>query len=94
MTVVWQALARRDMEKIHAHIAHYADAIHAYDTLAAIRTQANDLANHPHRGRTGPKPGTRFIVVAVRGVTYRVTYRVRGQRVVILRVRDTQQQGA
>lgn len=94
MTVVWRALALRDLRKIYAHIAHHADPIHGYDTLAAIRTQANSLANFPHRGRAGEKPGTRFIIVTVRDITYRVTYRVRGQSVIILRVRDTRQQGA
>jgi hypothetical protein len=27
------------MERIHAHIAHFADPVHAYETLATIRTE-------------------------------------------------------
>ena len=63
MTILWKALARRDMQQIHAHIAHYAGAAHAYEALAEIHIQINNLADHPALGRAGPKPGTRFIIV-------------------------------
>lgn len=94
MTIVWKALARRDMQKIHAHIAHYAGAAKGYEALAEIHLQINALADEPGLGRVGRKPGTRFIIVKHHDVTYRATYRVRGQKVIILRVRDTRQQGA
>lgn len=42
------------------------------------------LADHPGLGRTGRVPGTRELVVA--DTPYLVPYRVRGQRVDILRV--------
>ncbi len=91
MTIVWQALARRDMQHIHAHIAHYAGPARAYEALAEIHTRINALADQPGLGRAGPKPGTRFIIVTHHDRTYRATYRVRSQQVVVLRVRDTRQ---
>jgi toxin ParE1/3/4 len=94
VTIVWKALARRDMQKIYAHIAQYAGAARGYATLAEIHLQVNALADQPGLGRAGRKPGTRFLIVTHHDATYRVTYRVRGQRVIILRVRDTRQQGA
>ena len=89
MTNLWKALARRDMQQIHAHIAPYAGAAHAYEALAEIHSQIYALADHPGLGRAGRKPGTRFIIVMYHDVTYRATYRVRGQHVIIPRVRDT-----
>lgn len=94
MTIVWKALARRDMQHIYAFIASYAGAAHGYEALAEIHLQINALADHPGLGRAGPKPGTRYLIVKHHNVTYPATYRVRGQSVIILRVRDTRQQGA
>ena len=45
MTIVWKALARRDMQKIYAHIAQYAGAARGYATLAQIHFQVNALAD-------------------------------------------------
>jgi plasmid stabilization system protein ParE len=56
--------------------------------------QINALADEPGLGRAGRKPGTRFLIVRHHDVTYRATYRVRGQKVLILRVLDTRRQGA
>lgn len=94
MTILWKELARRDMQQIYAHIARYAGAARGYEALAEIHVQINVLADHPGLGRAGRKPGTRFIIVKHHDVTYRATYRVRGQQVVILRIRDTRQRGA
>ncbi len=94
MTIVWKTLAIRDMRKIHAHIARYAGAAKGYEALADIHLRINALADHPGLGRAGPKPGTRSLLVTHHDATYRATYRVRGQKVIILRVRDTRQQGA
>jgi len=94
MTIVWKTLAIRDMQKIHAHIAQYTSMANGYEALAEIHLRINALADHPSLGRTGPKPGTRFIIVTRHDVTYHATYRVRGQKVIILRVRDTRQKGA
>jgi plasmid stabilization system protein ParE len=94
MTIVWKALARRDMQEIFAHIARYAGPANGYEALADIHVQINALADQPALGRAGPKPGTRYLIVRRHDVTYRATYRVRGQKVIILRVRDTRQRGA
>ena len=94
MTIVWKALARRDMQQIYAHIAQYAGAAKGNEAVAEIHVQINALADEPGLGRVGRKPGTRVLIVTHHDFTYRVTYRVRGQRVIILRVRDTRQQGA
>lgn len=94
MTIIWKTLALRDMQHIYAHIAHYAGAARAYEALAEIHIRINTLADHPGLGRAGRKPGTRFIIITHHDVTYRATYRVRGQQVIVLRIRDTRQRGA
>jgi len=94
MTIVWKTMAIRDMQQIYAHIASYAGAARGYEALADIHLRVNALADHPGLGRVGRKPGTRFIIVTRHGITYRSTYRVRGQKVIILRIRDTRRQGA
>jgi plasmid stabilization system protein ParE len=96
MNVVWRRTASRDMERIHAHSAHFADPVHAYETLATIRTEVNHLVDHPWRGPANDFPvGTRSLIVTHRRRTYRVIYRIRErkQEIVILRVRDTRQRG-
>ena len=92
MTVVWKALARRDMQAIYTYIARHAGPATGYEALAEIHVRVNMLADHPGLGRTGPKPGTRYLIVRHHTATYRATYTVRGQQVIILRVRDTRQQ--
>lgn len=94
MTILWKALARRDMQDIYAHIAHYAGPAKGYEALAEIHVKINALADHPGLGRAGPKPGTRYLIVRYHAATYRATYRVRGQQVIILRILDTRRQGA
>jgi len=89
MTIIWKALARRDMQSIYAHIARYAGAARGYEALAEIHVKVNALADQPGLGRVGPKPGTRYLIVRQHDTTFRATYRVRGQQVIILRVRDT-----
>jgi hypothetical protein len=45
---------------------------------------------NPQRGRIDPRrPGTRFFIAPVGGRTYRVRYRLRGERIYIIQVRDT-----
>jgi toxin ParE1/3/4 len=52
--------------------------------VAQVEDAVAMLADHPGLGRAGRVPGTRELVVA--GTPYLVPYRVRGQRVDILRV--------
>jgi toxin ParE1/3/4 len=55
--------------------------------LAVIATAVNRLADFPALGRPGRKPGTRELVIP--RLPYIVIYRVRGERVQILRVLHT-----
>jgi plasmid stabilization system protein ParE len=82
------------MQAIYAYLAHYAGPASGYEALAHLPVQINTLADHPGLGRAGPKPGTRYLIVRHSTAAYRATYRVRGQQVIVLRVRDTRQQDA
>jgi plasmid stabilization system protein ParE len=62
--------------------------------LSEIQVRINALADQPVLGHAGAKPVTQHLIVRYHTATYRATYRVRGQQVIILRVRDTRQQGA
>ena len=58
--------------------------------LADIRIAINRLAVYPALRRPGKKAGTRELIVPRR--LYKVPYRVRGEKVLILRVLHTWQQ--
>jgi plasmid stabilization system protein ParE len=97
MRVVYSTRAIQDLQRIDAHIAHYTTpghAYHAYEVLADLRQQTVALADHPGLGRPGQRRGTRFLVMRVGLHTYRCTYRVQRDRVLILTVRDTRQAGS
>jgi toxin ParE1/3/4 len=81
--------ALRDLERIHAFIARD-DPGRAYEVLAHIRVAINRLAVYPALGRPGKKAGTRELIVP--HLPYKVPYRVRGEKVLILRVLHTRQQ--
>jgi toxin ParE1/3/4 len=81
--------ALRDLERIHAFIARD-DPGRAYEVLAHIRVAINRLAVYPALGRPGKKAGTRELIVP--RLPYKVPYRVRGEKVLILRVLHTRQQ--
>lgn len=78
--------AQRDREDIHAYIARR-DPARASHVLAAIATAVNRLVDFPALGRPGRKPGTRELVIP--RLPYIAVYRVRGERVQILRVLHT-----
>ena len=78
--------AQRDREDIHAYIARR-DPARASHVLATIATAVNRLADLPALGRPGLKPGTRELVIP--RLPYIAVYRVRGERVQILRVLHT-----
>ena len=89
MEITFTRPARRDLERIHAFIARD-DPGRAYEVLADIRVAINRLAVYPGLGRPGKKAGTRELIVPY--LPYKVPYRVRGERVHILRVLHTRQQ--
>jgi len=92
VTIIWRVRALHDMQSIQAFVAAHSSAAHGYETLVALHEQVNDLLVSPKRGRIDPRrPGTRYFIAPVGGQTYRVRYRLRGERIYILRIRDTRQ---
>ncbi len=89
MDIVFTRAALRDLEHIHAFIAKD-DSSRAYDVLARIRISINRLALYPSFGRVSKKAGVRELIVP--RLPYKVPYRVRGQKVRILRVLDARRQ--
>lgn len=90
MTIIWRVRALRDMQNIQAFVAATSSAAQGYETLVDLHEQINDLLVSPKRGRIDPRrPGTRFFIAPVGGQTYRVRYRLRGERIYIIRIRDT-----
>ena len=87
--VFWARSARRDLEGIIAYLADRSPKA-ALATLDQLEIKAKALANLPERGRIVPElrhlhvRQYRDLVVA----TYRLIYRVRGARVVVLAVLD------
>jgi toxin ParE1/3/4 len=81
--------ALRDLERIHAFVPRD-DPGRAYEVFAEIRVAINRLAVYPGLGRPGKKAGTRELIVP--RLPYKVPYRMRGEKVLILRVLHTRQQ--
>lgn len=89
MNIVWVPGARRDIERIHAHIAH--DSLRrATSTVHAIVTAVNRLADFPGLGRPGRKEKTRELVIT--RLPYTAVYREHADRVVIMRILHQTQQ--
>jgi len=90
VTITWRLRALRDLQEIQAFVAAGSSAAQGYETLVALHEQINDLLLNPQRGRIDSRrPGTRFFIAPVGGHTYRVRYRLRGERIYIIQVRDT-----
>ena len=83
MRIVWTAPARRDLRSYVSYAAEgHPDA--ARKIQAAIREAVERLADYPNRGRPGRYEGTRELIIV--GTPYIVVYRVREERLRILRV--------
>ncbi len=89
MEIVFTRAAQRDLERIHAFIAKD-DPGRAYDILARIRISINRLAIYPSFGRPSKQAGVRELIVP--RLPYKAPYRVRGQKIRILRVLDARRQ--
>lgn len=86
MQVKWLRRALRNLEEEAAHIAR--DNPQAAATLVSqVDESTRLLARHPDMGRPGRVPGTRELVLP--HFSYIIPYRVREQRVEILRVFHT-----
>jgi toxin ParE1/3/4 len=83
MQVRWSEPAADDLGEIRRYIER--DNPDAAQRVAmTIYDGCGSLAEMPHRGRKGNRPGTREMVF--HGVPYIVVYRVRNDAVVILRI--------
>ena len=83
MDVRWLRTALANLDAEAEYIAQDSPAA-AAKVVAAIALSVSRLARHPAMGRAGRVTGTRELVVP--GTPYVVPYRVRGQKVEILRV--------
>ena len=83
MTIVWLSLAVQDVLQIRSYIAEH-DPQSASNVGLRIDKAVGNLAQMPNMGRPGRIFGTRELVVS--GTPYLVVYRLRNERVEILRV--------
>ncbi len=86
MIVEWSVPAKDDLIDITDYIASD-DAEAALDVMDRIDGAIRRLADHPRSGRPGRIMGTRELVVP--DLPYIVAYRIRQDRVQILRVLHT-----
>lgn len=86
MRVEWLRQALRNLEDEAAYIAAD-DSAAARLVVTRILSAVAQLAEQPGLGRPGRVPGTRELIV--QKTRYIVPYRVRGERVEILRVFHT-----
>ena len=87
--IEWTEAAEADAGAILEFIAQ--DSISAaYDVYEEIREQAKHLMEYPKLGRVGRLKGTRELVI--NRTSYIVIYRIRGERVELLRVLHGAQQ--
>lgn len=83
MKINWLGFAIRDLEAVRAFIAREnPDA--AEETARRIINSVDNLSMFPAAGRNGRVAGTRELVVA--GTPYVVPYRIRDERIEVLRV--------
>lgn len=81
--IEWLLRARRNLKEDADYIAAD-DPKAAARVVLRIEDAVNRLIELPNLGRPGRLPGTRELVVP--GTPYLASYRVRGQRIQILRV--------
>jgi toxin ParE1/3/4 len=89
MTVRYTAAAVRDLTNIEAYIAQD-DPERARALVRTVRACIDHLARFPRMGRPGKRPGTRELILA--DVPYLAIYRLRADRVEVLRIRHQRQQ--
>jgi toxin ParE1/3/4 len=85
----WTEAAEVDAGAILAFIAQDSIAA-AYDVYEEIREQARHLVEYPDLGRVGRLKGTRELVI--NRTPYIMVYRIKGERVELLRVLHGAQQ--
>lgn len=88
MQVVWLSKALRNLDEIAAYIAQENPQV-AEKMVDLIVAQVNQLASQPAMGRPGRVVGTRELVIS--NSHFLVPYRIKNNRVEILRVFHTSQ---
>lgn len=83
MQIKWLRSAFNDLESISDYIA-LDNPTAALAMIDTIERMTDGLAEHPQRGRDGRLPGTRELVIP--GTAYISVYRLKSDRVEILRV--------
>lgn len=84
MNIEWSLQAIADLTELRAYIAEDDKAAAQRTALHIIRNVEELLSDHPHMGRAGRVPGTREL--AIPRTPYIVPYRVRNNRIQVLRV--------
>lgn len=84
MKIIWSPRAIRDLESLRAFIARESPGAARRVALQIVETVETALPVTPHIGRPGRVSGTRELVIA--GSPFVVPYRVKADRVEILRV--------
>ena len=87
MRLLWTRLAERDLDDIAAFIGQDSPAAAARVVLELIDQTEQLLTRHVALGRPGRVLGTRELVIA--GLPYVIPYRVRDNRIEIVRVLHT-----
>lgn len=86
LEIAWLRKALRELDQQAAYIAQ--DNLRAaQQAVARIIQSVESLRHQPGLGRPGRVPGTRELPVT--GTRYLIPYRVRGQRIEVLRVFHT-----
>ncbi|WP_145749616.1 type II toxin-antitoxin system RelE/ParE family toxin [Nitrospirillum amazonense] len=83
MRLRWSPSSLRDVVSLQAHIARH-DPQAAESQLRQVVMAAKGLLRFPEMGRPGRHAGTRELVVTC--TPYLIAYRIRGDRIDILRV--------
>ena len=84
MIIAWSPEAIDDLAALRDFISQDNPVAALRVALDIIRVIEGLLPDHPHMGRAGRVPGTRELVIS--GTPYIVPYRVRQNRIQILRV--------
>jgi plasmid stabilization system protein ParE len=88
MQVRWTDEAAENLRQIVLYVAR-SSPTSARKIASQIYREVNALVPMPHRGRLGPEPGTRELLLVP--LQYIVTYEVIGDGVFILRIRHAAQ---
>ena len=89
MEVIWLEGVFLDLHRVREYIRQF-NPLAAQKTVDRIEKAAEQLSRFPAVGRVGEVPGTRELVIT--GTPYFLVYRVRGDRLEILRVFHGKQQ--